>query len=102
MAESEIEQDAQEAASMETEAPTPGMRTPRWVWVWALPLVVILLLYMARKVLGPFILAGVLAYIFSMVVDQIQDRLRWPRWVIVTLLYVAVLGTVSVKKCSVS
>jgi predicted PurR-regulated permease PerM len=97
LAESEIEQDAQEAAAMETEPSPPAyMRTPRWVWVWALPLVIILLLYMARKILPPFILAGVLAYIFSMVVDRIENRLRWPRWVIVTLLYAAVLGTIGV------
>ena len=26
---------------------------PGWIWTWALPLLIILLLYMARRVLGP-------------------------------------------------
>src|SRR5438552_17039890 len=37
-------------------------------------------------------MAGVFAYIFSMVIDNIQERLRWPRALIVSLLYVLVLG----------
>jgi predicted PurR-regulated permease PerM len=34
--------------------------------------VLILFLYLARAILGPFIIAGVLAYIFSPVVDPVQ------------------------------
>ena len=76
--------------------PPASRRTPGWIWTWTLPLLIILLLYMARRVLGPFVLACVLAYIFSMVIDNIQERLRWPRALIVSLLYVLVLGVLGV------
>ena len=66
--------------------------TPPWAWAWALPLVLILFLYLARAILGPFIIAGVLAYIFSPVVDQVQERVRLPRAVAVGSLYLLVLG----------
>jgi predicted PurR-regulated permease PerM len=95
MAGSELNQDAPTAPSPEPgPVPAPGAtrRTPRWIWAWALPVVILVLLYMARRVLGPFIIAGVLAYIFSMVVDRLQERLHWPRGLIVTLLYIAVLA----------
>jgi predicted PurR-regulated permease PerM len=54
--------------------------------------VLILFLYLARAILGPFIIAGVLAYIFSPVVDQVQERVRLPRAVAVGSLYLLVLG----------
>src|SRR5438552_165943 len=41
-------------------------------------------------------MAGVFAYIFSMVIDNIQERLRWPRALIVSVLYVLVLGVLGV------
>jgi hypothetical protein len=68
-------------------------------WAWALPLVLILFLYLARAILGPFIIAGVLAYIFSPVVDQVQERVRVPRAVAVGSLYLLVLA-LSVPACS--
>jgi predicted PurR-regulated permease PerM len=97
MADSELRQDAVTARSIDPAAPVaPAPRTPRWIWAWFLPLLLLLLLYMARAVLGPFIIAGVLAYIFSMVVDVLQERLRWPRALIVTLLYALTLGVIGV------
>ena len=45
-------------------------------------------------ILGPFVIAGVLAYIFSMVVDRLQERLRWPRALTVSLLYLVVLSVI--------
>jgi predicted PurR-regulated permease PerM len=103
MAGSERNQDAQEAGSLgpaSLEAPATATvatrRTPRWIWGWALPVVILVLLYMVRRVLGPFVIAGVLAYIFSMVVDRLQERLPWPRGLIVTLLYIVVLAIIGV------
>lgn len=99
MAQNEITQDAKLAAQITspTEKPTPlAARTPRWVWVWALPLVLIVFLYLARGILGPFVIAGVLAYIFSLVVDRVQQRLGWPRWLIVTAMYLGVLGVLGI------
>src|SRR4051794_23500014 len=60
---------------------------------WVLPIVFFaVLLYLAHTVLTPFVVAGVLAYIFSPVVDQIRDRARIPRIMVVALLYVVLLG----------
>ncbi|MGI8587195.1 MAG: AI-2E family transporter [Chloroflexia bacterium] len=102
MPESEIDQDAKNARQIpaggnqaDLTAPTP-FRTPRWIWAWALPAALLVLLIMARQVLGPFVIAGMLAYIFSIVVDNIQTRLGWPRGLIVTLLYVLVLGALGI------
>ncbi|MBF6614384.1 MAG: AI-2E family transporter [Chloroflexi bacterium] len=103
MPESEVDQDAEEArrigppVSTQEQTPAPGgqaRRTPRWVWAWTLPLVLVIFLYLARGILGPFVIAAVLAYIFSMVVDQIQERLKWPRALIVTLMYLVALGAI--------
>ena len=99
MPEHQLDKDAKEAAQL-GPAPVEGSalaRTPRWVWAWVLPLVVILLLYMARRVLGPFIIAAVLAYIFTRVIDSVQERLRWPRGVVVALFYLIVIGVVGVS-----
>lgn len=100
MRESEMDQDGKTARELRPRAgageATPGRSTPRWVWAWILPLVAIVFLYEARTVLGPFIIAGVLAYIFSIVVDRIQDRLNWPRALIVGILYLIVLGALGV------
>ncbi|HUS15784.1 MAG TPA: AI-2E family transporter [Chloroflexia bacterium] len=92
MAESEIRQDAAVAAGLGP----PALRTPRWIWAWMLPALILIMLFMARRVLGPFVIAAIIAYIFSMVIDQIQDRLRWPRALIVSLLYLVVLGALGV------
>ncbi len=75
---------------------TPTTNTPRWVWAWALPLVVLLLLYLARSILGPFIIAGVFAYIFTRVIDAAQERLHWPRGLVVALFYLVALGAIGI------
>lgn len=95
-----IEKDAQKAAAMQPSAPyptdQPSIRTPRWLLGWALPILIIWFLYMVRGILGPFVIAAIFAYIFSMVVDRIQQRLRLPRALTVTVLYLAVLALVGV------
>lgn len=59
---------------------------------------VVILLWFARSVVGPFIVAGVLAYAFSPIVSAAERRLRWPRIAIVgigyliTAVVLAVLG----------
>jgi len=87
----EIEQDAEEAQKLGT---MPAPRTPPWVWAWMLPVLLLIFLWMTRNILGPFVIAGVLAYIFSMVIDRIQARLRWPRVLTVSLLYLLVLSAI--------
>ncbi len=94
---SELNQDGKIAQTMgpSMQPQTPAQvaaRTPRWVWAWTLPLVLLIFLYLARGILGPFVIAGVLAYIFSKIVDIVQERLKWPRWTIVVVSYLLILG----------
>ena len=46
---------------------------------------VLVFLYEARTVLGPFIIAGIIAYIFTGAVTAVQERLRWPRALVAAL-----------------
>jgi predicted PurR-regulated permease PerM len=60
---------------------------------------VVLVLWIARDVLGPFIVAAVLAYAFSPLVAAGEQRLGWPRVAVVALGYllaVALLVVVGV------
>jgi predicted PurR-regulated permease PerM len=60
---------------------------------WLAPAIVFgLILYFARGVLSPFIIGGLLAYIFSPLVDQAQGRLRWPRLPVVAVFFVVLVG----------
>jgi predicted PurR-regulated permease PerM len=62
--------------------------------VLAIGLVVVL--WLARGVIGPFVVAGTLAYAFSPVVSSVESRTRLPRVVIVGFGYVLFLGIVAV------
>jgi predicted PurR-regulated permease PerM len=50
-----------------------------------------LLLYLARDVLGPFVIAGVLAYILSPLVDKIAERTGIRRGIAALLVFLAIL-----------
>lgn len=80
------------AASTPASTVPFAMRTPRWIWAWILPLLIVGMLFMARKILGPFLIAAIFAYIFSPIIDNIQERMKWPRGVVVGLFYLVVLG----------
>src|SRR4051812_14186572 len=67
---------------------TAGATVARLVLLGA----VILVLYLAREILAPFIIAAALAYIFSPVVGQIQERTRLPRIAVVALFYVIIIA----------
>jgi predicted PurR-regulated permease PerM len=79
------------------DGPGSGHR-PTFSWfggqgrLLALAAAVLLVLWLARGVIGPFVVAAVLAYAFSPVVSAIQERTRLPRVVVVALCYVVVLG----------
>src|SRR4051812_676235 len=60
--------------------------------LWLPPLVFVAALYLAREVLTPFVIAAVLAYVFSPVVGDLSRRLKVPRVAVVSVLYIAVLG----------
>ncbi|HZT07173.1 MAG TPA: AI-2E family transporter [Chloroflexota bacterium] len=63
----------------------------RW---WIPPLVLVVVLYLAREVLAPFVIAAVLAYVFSPIVSEISERLKLPRIVVVAAVYVILLTVV--------
>jgi predicted PurR-regulated permease PerM len=52
------------------------------------------LLWLARGVVGPFIVAGVLAYAFSPVVSAVQRRTRLPRAAVIAIGYLLLLAAV--------
>src|SRR3954467_10332295 len=62
--------------------------------LWLPPLILVVALYLARDVLAPFVIAAVLAYVFSPVVSDLSQRCRVPRIVVVVVLYVVILGLI--------
>jgi predicted PurR-regulated permease PerM len=79
----------------------PGVTAPqRLVMGWsdqivrlaALAAAVVFLLWLARGIIGPFVVAGVLAYAFSPVVSGVQSRTRLPRAAVIGIGYVLVLA----------
>jgi predicted PurR-regulated permease PerM len=60
-----------------------------------LALGVLAILWLARGIIGPFVVAGVLAYAFSPVVSGVQNRTRLPRAAVVGigyLIFLAIMG----------
>lgn len=79
----------------------PSMTAPqRFAMSWsdqivrlaALAVAVVFLLWLARGIIGPFVVAGVLAYAFSPVVSSVQSRTRLPRAAVIGIGYVLVLA----------
>lgn len=70
---------------------SPGAGDPPWL-VPILLAVVAIFLYMVRSVLGPFIVAAMLAYILSPAVGATAKRLRWRRLPAVLLVYLLILA----------
>ena len=67
----------------------------RWgLRLWVTGAVLLLLLYVARGALAPFVVAAVVAYILTPPVDSLSSRTRLPRALVVALLYSAVVGLV--------
>lgn len=70
---------------------SPGAGDPPWLMPILLAVVAIFL-YMVRSVLGPFIVAAMLAYILSPAVGATAKRLRWRRLPAVLLVYLLILA----------
>jgi predicted PurR-regulated permease PerM len=90
-----------------TREPTESASTPqpsRFALPWSdqsvrllvLGIAILVVLWLARGVIGPFVVAGVLAYAFSPVVSAVQSRTRLPRAAVVGLGYALFLGLVAV------
>jgi predicted PurR-regulated permease PerM len=61
----------------------------------ALGAAVLVVLWLARGIIGPFVVAAVLAYAFSPVVSAVEERTHAPRALIVVVGYVLVLGLIA-------
>jgi predicted PurR-regulated permease PerM len=62
----------------------------------ALGAVVLFVLWLARGVIGPFVVAAVLAYAFSPIVSAVEDRTHAPRALVIAVGYVLILGLLSI------
>jgi len=76
-------------------------RAPRARLAW-LALAVLVLLWFARDVLPPFVIAAVVAYAFSPLVGALEERSRLPRVVVVLVLYAVALAAIAVAAWAVS
>ena len=61
----------------------------------ALGIAVLVVVWLARGIIGPFVVAAVLAYAFSPVVSAIEEKTRAPRVLIIGVGYVLVLGVIA-------
>lgn len=71
--------------------PPPANRGP---FIWLL-VAAVLVLWLARDVLGPFIVAAVVAYAFSPLVAAAQRRTGWRRIVVVGIGYVIAVAIIA-------
>jgi predicted PurR-regulated permease PerM len=69
----------------------PPLRLQSWQH-WLIFAAVLLFLYEARGVIGPFVIAGMIAYIFTGGITFVQERLGWPRVLVAALHYLLVLA----------
>ena len=84
-----------EATRSAARAAVAGMVRPLRLQSWQHWLIfaaVLLFLYEARGVIGPFVIAGIIAYIFTGGITLVQARLGWPRVLVAALLYLLVLA----------
>ena len=82
------------------DTPTPTRFGIAWsdqsVRLLVLALGVVAVIWLARSIIGPFVVAGLFAYAFAPVVSAVQSRTRLPRVVVIALGYVLFLGAVAV------
>jgi predicted PurR-regulated permease PerM len=64
-----------------------GERRGLWLLV-----AILLIAWLARAVIGPFIVAAVLAYAFTPIVSAVQLRTGWPRIVVVAIGYAVAIA----------
>jgi predicted PurR-regulated permease PerM len=82
--------------------PGDGFRLSRYGLAWSdqsvrlivLAVGVTALLWLARGVIGPFIVAGVFAYAFTPIVSAVEGRTGLPRIVVIAVGYVLLIGAI--------
>lgn len=71
----------------------PETRSKVGGWPLATALAALLaLLFFVRGVLLPFVLAAAVAFILTPVVDHMHRRLKTPRWIVVLVIYLILVG----------
>ncbi len=63
---------------------------------WSFFIIALILLYMVRGIITPFVIAAILAYLFSPLIDQVLERIHIPRIVAVLAFYVILIGALVV------
>lgn len=84
-----------------SEEPPVVQRVPRARLAW-LALAVLLLLWVSRGVLPPFVIGAVIAYAFSPLVGAVETRTRVPRFVVILALYAVGLGAIGLAAWAAS
>ena len=56
---------------------------------------VLILLYLVRSILLPFVIAGIIAYLATPLIDRLTTRTRLPRYLVASGVLVAVMATVA-------
>lgn len=71
----------------------PETRSKVGGWPLATALAALLaFLFFVRGVLLPFVLAAAVAFILTPVVDHMHRRLKTPRWIVVLVIYLILVG----------
>ncbi|MGD0017905.1 MAG: AI-2E family transporter [Candidatus Limnocylindrales bacterium] len=78
-----------------TPAPSVGLLGGRGRLL-GLGIAVLVVLWLARGIVGPFVVAAVLAYAFSPVVSAVEEKTHAPRVLVIGAGYVVVLGLIAV------
>lgn len=58
-------------------------------------------LYLGRAVLAPFVLAATFAYILNPLVDLLVQKLKFPRGLSVTIVYIILIGLISIAAVNI-
>jgi predicted PurR-regulated permease PerM len=89
-------------AQVSASRPAPSVERLGIAWshqavrLTTLAIAVVVVLWLAREIIGPFVVAGVLAYAFAPVVSAMQNRTRLPRAAVIGIGYLLLFGAVAV------
>jgi predicted PurR-regulated permease PerM len=83
-------------AEAAAEVGLPSEAGPRRRWrLLFLGLAILGVLWLASGIIGPFVVAGVIAYAFSPIVSAVENRTRLPRALIIGIGYLIFIGLVA-------
>ena len=80
---------------MSSDLTASAVSAQRWTLAVVVTTVAMFVAYLLRWVLLPFVIAGGLAVVLGPAVDWLISRLRSPRWVAATLVFLGILAALS-------